>query len=238
MRTTKLGAVLAALALTTGTAALLGAGPAQAATPTTTTFFASGGVHRVTAAYRDSIGGFYGYVKDGAGNPVTAGDAVLQRRLPGHGWKNIATDSTPDFVGFGRTGDRATGNMQYRVHYLGGTDGTATWGPSYSSVVTVRTEWNLHENGTCTGGCRFFGKLSPKAKNHRVTIQVKHGSWKTYKVVRTNRRSHWNAKVVATWGRGTLYRAVVGKTRHEVRTFSQIYRFYKVRASRAVVSGR
>ena len=41
-----------------------------------------------------------------------------------------------------------------------------------------------------------------------------------------------------TWGRGTLYRAVVGKTKHEVRTFSQIYRFYKVRASRVAISAR
>jgi len=237
MRTTKLGAVLATLAITTGTAAVLQAGPAQAATPTVTTFLASGGGHQVTATYHNSIG-LSGNVTDSVGAPVTAGDAVLQRKLPGKAWKNIATDSTPDSVYFGNTGSRATGNMQYRVHYLGGTDGTSTWDPSFSSAVTVRTMWNLHESGTCVGGCRFFGKLSPKAKNHKVLIQVKHGSWKKYKVVRTNRRSHWSAKVVATWGKGTLYRAVVAKTAHEVRTFSQIYRFYKVRASRTAVAAR
>jgi hypothetical protein len=237
MRTTKLGAVLATLAITTGTTAVLAAGPAQAATPTTTTFLGSPGGHQVTAVYRDSIA-LYGGVEDGTGTTVTAGDAVLQRKLPGKGWKNLATDSTPDSLSFGRAGSRAIGNMQYRVHYLGGTDGTTTWGASFSSVVSVRTLWNLHESGTCVGGCRFYGKLSPKAKNHRVTIQVKHRSWKTYKVVKTNRRSHWTAKVVATFGKGTLYRAVVGKTAHEVRTFSQIYRFYKVRVSRSAVSPR
>jgi hypothetical protein len=234
MRTTKLGAVLATLAITTGTTAVLAAGPAQAATPTTTTFLASGGGHQVTVTYRDPIG-LYGSVKDGTGNGATAGDAVLQRKLPGKSWKNIATDSTPDSLSFTL---RATGNVQYRVHYLGGTDGTTSWDPSWSSAVSVRTLWNLHESGTCVGGCRFFGKLSPKAKNHKVLIQVKHGSWKKYKVVRTNRRSHWSAKVVATWGKGTLYRAVVAKTAHEVRTFSQIYRFYKVRASRTAVAAR
>jgi hypothetical protein len=232
MRTTKLGAVLASLAITTGTAAVLGAGPAQAATPTTVRL-ALGSEHKVAAKYKDYIGFFSGAVSytqtDGSTAAVTAGKAVLQRKLPGKPWRNVKTDGDAYFLDYGTYGDHATGNMQYRVHYLGGTDGTTTWDPTYSNVVMVRTLWDLHENGTCKGGCHFFGKLSPKARNHRVLIQVKHGSWKKYKVVKTDRRSHWRANVVATFGNGTLYRAVVAGTRQETRTTSNIYRFYKVR---------
>lgn len=233
MRTTKLGAVLASLAITAGTAAVLGAGPAQASTPTTTTpttatLFVSGGT-TLTEPYGTRVGSPYGQVVDHNGSFVLAGKAVLQRKLPGKSWKNVKTDTSPGSADFGNYGSKVLTNVKYRVHYLGGTDGTTTWAPTYSNVVTIRTLWNLHENGTCDGGCHFFGKLSPKAKNHRVLIQVKHGSWKRYKVVKTDRRSHWRANVVATFGHGTLYRAVVAGTKHEIRTTSHIYRFYKVR---------
>jgi hypothetical protein len=230
MRMTKLGAVLASLAVTAGTAAVLGAGPAQAATATKATLYLSGET-TLTEPYNTYLGGLSGEVTDTAGDFVYYGNAVLQRRLPGKEWRNVKTDDTPGFVSFGSYGDRARGNVKYRVHYLGGTDGTNTWDPAYSNVVTVRTQWNLNENGVCTAGCRFYGKLAPKSRHHRVVIQVKHGSWKRYKVVRTNRRSKWSARVVATFGNGTLYRAVVGKTKHEIRTISHVWRFYKVRTS-------
>jgi hypothetical protein len=66
-----------------------------------------------------------------------------------------------------------------------------------------------------------------------VIIQVQHGGWQKYKVVKTDSQSRWNAAVVATFGKGTLYRTVVGSTRHEVATASGIHRFYKVRTSRS-----
>ena len=230
MRMTKLGAVLASLAVTAGTAAVLGASPAQAATATRAKLDLSGH-HKVTATYKDYVGLFGGGVTytqtDGSTAEVNAGDAVLQRKLPGKAWKNVRADDSAGFLYYGSYGSHATGNTQYRVHYLGGTDGTNTWDATYSNTVTVRTRWDLHENGTCSGGCHFFGKLGPKAKHHKVLIQVKHGSWKKYKVVRTNRKSKWSAKVVATPGRGTYYRAVVGKTKHEIKTTSATYRFYK-----------
>ena len=236
MRTSKLGAVLASLAITTGTAAVLGAGPAQAATPAQVTL-SLGGVSNVVAAYKDYVGFFSGGVSytapDTSTAAVTAGDAVLQRKLPGQAWRNVKTDVDADFLDYGTYGEHATGNMQYRVHYLGGTDGTTTWDPAYSNVVAVHTLWKLNEHGSCAGHCRFYGHLSPKAKHHKVTIQVKHGGWQKYKVVKTDAKSRWNAAVVATFGKGTLYRAVVGRTRHEVATASGIFRFYKVRTARS-----
>jgi hypothetical protein len=233
MRTTTLGAVLSSLAITAGTVAVITAGPTQAAvaaTPTQVTLALSGKTTLV-APYKTDLGPLSGQVTDNEDNLVSSGDAVLQRRLPGKKWKNARTDHSPSFVTYGGYGSHALGNVQYRVHYLGGSDGTTTWAPSYSDVVTVGTQWLLHENGTCDGGCRFFGKLSPKAKHRKVVIEVKHGSWKRYKVVRTNARSKWSASVVATFGKGTLYRAVVGRSTHEIATSSAIYRFYKVRTS-------
>jgi len=238
MRTTTLGAVLASLAITGGTAAVLGAGPAEAATPTTTApttaRLAINQHTTVVAHYGDQIGYLEASVSDSNGGGVYAGRAVLQRRLPGKGWAKVRTDDDDtDGIGFGSYGSHAKGNVRYRLHYLGGTDGATsiTYAPAYSNVVTVRTLWNLHENGSCNHGCHFFGRLSPRAKNHRVLIQVKHGSWKRYQVVKTDRRSRWRATVVATFGNGTRYRAVVAGSKHEIRTTSNIYRFYKVRVS-------
>ena len=222
MHKTKLGAVLASLAITVGTTAVLSAAPANAATATTAKLDISG--HKnAKGAYGDYVGLFGGSVTDGSGNDVTSGAADLQRRLPGKGWKTISSDDSAGFLYFGTVDSHAHGNAQYRVHFLG----DATYAASYSNVVKVTTYWNLHEAGSCSGGCHFHGKLGPKARHHKVTIQVKHGSWKKYKVVKTNRKSKWNAKVTATRGKGTLYRAVVGGTKRIHKTTSAVWRFYK-----------
>ena len=215
MRTKKLGAVLATLAITTGTAAVLGAGPAQAEpnTPVTITLSLAG-KSQVVAPYKDPVGGnLAGQVTyvlpDTTVQPVTAGSAVLQSRHPGTVWTDVRTDADAGDLDYGTYGSHANGNTQYRVHYLGGTDGTTTWDPGFSNVVTVLTLWKLNEKGSCAGHCRLYGHLSPTAKHHAVTIQVKHGTWKKYKVVKTDAKSSWTAGVVATFGKGTLYRAVV-----------------------------
>lgn len=220
MRTTKLGAVLASLAITTGTVAVLGAGPAQADTGTKVTL-SLGGYSSLTVAYGNYMGSFSGEVSDGT-NPVYVGSAELQRRLPGKNWRDVKTDGVMPFLDFGQYGSTAWGNVRYRVHYLGGTDpaSTTTYAPSYSNVVAVRTAWNLHPKASCTARCRFYGKLSPKAKHHRILIQVKHHGWKRYQVIRTNRRSHWSVSVKPSRGNGTYYRAVVAGTRHLIKTYA------------------
>ena len=223
MRMTKLGAVVASLAIAAGTTAVLSAAPAEAATATTAKLDI-GGHQKAKGVYGDYVGLFGGSVTDGSGTDVSSGAADLQRKLPGKGWQTIASDDSAGFLYFGSVDSHAKGNAQYRVHYLG----DSTYGGSYSNVVTVTTYWNLNESGSCSGGCHFKGKLAPKAKHHKVTIQVKHGHWEKYKVVRTNKKSKWSARVTATRGKGTLYRAVVGGTKHEHKTTSAIWRFYKI----------
>src|SRR6188472_182895 len=139
MRTTTLGAVLASLAITGGTAAVLGAGPAEAATPTTTApttaRLAINQHTTVVAHYGDQIGYLEASVSDSNGGGVYAGRAVLQRRLPGKGWAKVRTDDDgTDGIGFGAYRSHAKGNVLYRLHYLGGTDGanSFTYAPAYS----------------------------------------------------------------------------------------------------------
>jgi hypothetical protein len=235
MRLTTLGAALASLALSAGTTAVLAAGPAHAQTDTPTQVSTSlGGYGKLTAYYGTYLGTFSTQISDGT-DPVTVGSARLQEMQPGKSWKSVKTDDdVSDGVSFGQYGSKAKGNVKYRVHYLGGTDDetATTYGDSFSNTVVVRTAWNMHENVTpyCQPRCRFFGKLSPKAKHHKVLIQVKHHGWKRYKVVHTNSRSHWSVVCKPTRGAGTTYRAVVAATKHQIRTISRSATFRLVPA--------
>ncbi len=233
MRSSQFGAVLGSLAVTAGTsAAVLTAGPAQAATPTTVTL-SIGGHTQVVGAYGNYVGEFTGSTTYTQLNGDTAevydGAADLQRKLPGGSWRVVKTTQDAGFLFYGTYGSHARGNASYRVHYLGGTytdpnGQPATWDPAYSNVVTVATTWNLHDSGSCTGGCHINGRLGPKAKHHTVVVQVKHGSWKRYKVTRTDRRSRFSASVTATRGKGTLYRVMVTGNKHIDKATSHSYR--------------
>ncbi|HEX3932732.1 MAG TPA: hypothetical protein VHW64_18695 [Nocardioides sp.] len=230
--TTRIGAVLASLAITAGSAALLASSPAQAGsrTPVSMQLYL-GARSSLIATYKQNVGTFEAqivYSPDGETTaPVTAGKAVLQRKLPGKHWKNVRTDKSLATLGFGKYGNHALGNMQYRMHYLGGTDGTTTFAAGYSDVVTVHTLWNLHEKPSCLPDCVLSGRLSPNAKHQKVVIQAMRGTtWKRYEVVRTNAHSHWRARVKATKGNGTIYRAVAPRTKNEDATPAAPYRFY------------
>jgi hypothetical protein len=217
MPTTKLGAVLASLALSAGTATVLAATPAQAATEVATHATATlGGYGSWKALYGTDVGPWSIQVSDDATNPVTVGTAKLQQKRPGKDWNNVKTDDDlTDGVSFGSYGTKAKENIKYRVHYLGGTDDSTmtTYDESYSNTVTVLTAWKLNPQASCATRCRFYGKLAPKAKHHKVLIQVKHHGWKRYKVVHTNKRSHWTVFVKPSRG-GTKYRALVAGTKH------------------------
>lgn len=226
MRTTKLGAVLASLAITTGTAAVLAAGPAQADTEMATQVTLVQGDHgSVAALYGTYLGTFSSQVTttDGTNTPVPVGSADLQQKLPGKDWKTAKTDpDISDGISFGSYGSKAKGNVRYRVHYIGDTDTTTmtTYDESYSNTIIVSTAWNLHPQASCQPRCRFFGKLSPSAKHHKVLIQVRHHGWKRYKVVRTNKRSRWTAFVKPSRGNGTYYRAVVAGNKNLIKSYA------------------
>ncbi|MFZ2013783.1 MAG: hypothetical protein WAV00_08185 [Nocardioides sp.] len=234
MRIAKLGGILAAMAITAGTTAVVTAAPAQAATAATAALDISGRTS-VKAAYGTYIGLLGGSVTytafDNSTQPVNAGTADLERRLPGGAWTVVRTfdTATGTSLSFGTFGSHAKGNVSYRVHYLGGTgtdptngDAPTTWDPTYSNVVTVGTYWQFNDKGSCIPRCHIYGKLAPAAKHHRILVQVKHGTWKRYAVVYTNLRSQYRVNVTPT-RYGAKYRLVVGPTTHLLKTISQTW---------------
>jgi hypothetical protein len=214
MRSTKLGAALASLAITAGTTTLLVAGPAQADTATQITLTLSGQTSAV-APYRTDIGLLSSQVSDGV-NPVTVGSVDLEQKLPGKDWKVVKTDDDlTDGVSFGSYGSRAKGNVKYRAHYLGGTDGVTTWDPARSDVVIVITLWRIRDTSGCPNGhCHVSGRLGPSTRHHKVLVQVKRsGAWHRYRVLHTSRKSTYRVAVSGS-RRGTHYRIIIAGTRH------------------------
>jgi hypothetical protein len=207
MRLTKFGAVLASLAVTIGASAVLSAAPAQAATATKATL-SIGGHAKAKAQYGNLVGFLDASVTDESGNPVT-GSTDLQQKVPGKNWKTVKTDTDSGFVDFGSYGSHAKGNVQYRLHYLG----DATFAPVFSNVVTVTTLWNFKDTSACPNGhCHISGKLIPKTKNHKILVQVKHGSWHKYRVLHTSAKGTYKVPVSGS-RKGTKYRIIIAATR-------------------------
>ena len=224
MRTTRLGAFLASLAITTVTAAVLTTGPAVAKADTPVRVGLSlGGLTKVVQPYRTFLGAFSGSVSytasDSSTAAVTDGDSVLQRKLPGKPWRDVKTDhdAVPGALDFGTYGSHATGNTLYRVHYLGGTDGTTTWAPAFSNTVSVITLWAIRDTSACiphTKRCHISGTLRPTTKHHKIVLQVKRGTtWKKLQTVHSDARGRYSVTVIATRTK-TLYRVVIARTKH------------------------
>src|SRR4051795_10014132 len=224
MRLTKFGAVLASLAVTIGASAVLSAAPAQAATTATQATLSIGGPPKANGQRAPPTRGAKGRrrspgpapwvgfldatVTDETGNPVT-GSTDLQQKVPGKNWKTVKTDTDSGFVDFGSYGSHAKGNVQYRLHYLG----DATFAPVFSNVVVVTTLWNFKDTSACPNGhCHISGKLIPKTKNHKILVQVKHGSWHKYRVLHTSAKGTYKVPVSGS-RKGTKYRIIIAATR-------------------------
>jgi hypothetical protein len=222
--------------ITLGAAAVLATGPAQAAgTVATTAKLTMNQQTTVKGQYGDAIGYLEATVADPLGGLVYTGSAVLQRRLPGRSWADVKTDpDTTDGVRFDSYGSHAKGNVRYRFHYLGGTDPdtSTTYDPSYSNVVTVITLWNFKDTSACPHGrCHISGHLIPRTARHKITVQVKHGSWQRYRVVRTTSRGAYRIGVTGSRS-GTKYRMIIARTRSITAT-SKRYRVIRVTAQNA-----
>jgi len=221
MRRTKLAAVVASLAVTSGGAAVIVAAPAAADdTPTTVSLsFTDPDSGKSYTGWRvlygDTVAPLAVTISDGTDTAPPVGAATLQRRLPGKDWKDQETDEDlTDGVAFSNF--KALSNAGYRVQYSGGTDDTTEPALTTSNTVKVLAYWNFKPTkAKYKGGLAFkwWGALAPHVKHHRVVIQVKHGTWKKYKVVRTNARSRWSVRVKAGHNHWVRYRAVVAGTK-------------------------
>jgi hypothetical protein len=209
MRMRKLGAVVASLAVAAGTTAVLAAAPADAATATKAKLSINGH-HKAKGPYGSLVGFLNGTVTDGSGTPVDGGEADLQAQVPGKGWKTVKKDTDASFLSFGSFGSKAKGNVSYRVHYLG----DASFSPSTSNVVKVKTLWKVKDTSSCPNGhCHISGKLAPKAKHKKLTVQIKSGGWKTFKVLHTNGKSKYKVGVATRGGKPTHYRLLIPGTK-------------------------
>jgi hypothetical protein len=230
MRLSRISAVLTALALALGMAAVTAA-PANAATPTTIKLpkLKMKGVY---GGYNGDLnGGEVVYTEaDGSEANPYAGTAYLQRQWKGKSaWKNVAVDDSPGYLYF-PTESKFKGNASYRIYYTGGVNssGTEAWDAAYSAVMTVKTFRDLNDSGSCSGGCHLKGKVKPKYKKKKVVIQVKrHGHWKKYKKIRTNKKSKFKVRVQPSKGKGTKYRIVVPGNKRFAKTKSGTYRAYR-----------
>lgn len=208
MRMRKLGAVVAILTFAAGTTAVLAAGPADAATAAKA-HLTLGGHQHVKGAYGDFVGTLSSRVTGSDGGAPT-GTATLEAKVPGKGWKTVKHTTDVAFTDFGGYGHKAKGNVSYRVRYSG--DGT--YSATTSNIVVVTTLWKVKDTSACPGGhCHISGKLTPKAKNKRLTVQVRAGHWKTFKVLRTSATSTYRVGVSTRGGRTTKYRLLVPGTK-------------------------
>jgi hypothetical protein len=208
MRMTKLGVIVASLALTAGTASVLAAGPADAATATKAKLTING-KHKAKAEY-GSLVGFLDSGVTGSDGGTPTGTVTLQAKMPGKGWKSVKSNSDVSFTDFNEYGHKAKGNVEYRVRYSG--DGT--YSATTSNVVKVTTLWKVKDTSACPSGhCHISGKLTPKAKHKKLVVQVKTGHWKTFKVLHTSATSKYKVGVSTIGGKPTHYRLLIPGTK-------------------------
>src|SRR5262249_37089160 len=108
-------------------------------------------------------------------------------------------------------------------------DTLTTYKPSLSSVVTVITAWNFKDTSSCPNGhCHIAGRLIPHVGRHKIVVEVRHGSWKPYRTVRTSARGTYRVPVSGSW-HGTKYRMTITGTRNLAAIIKK-YRVIKVAA--------
>ncbi len=217
MRTTRLGAVLASLAIPPARRRLLAQPPHRPPRPAATTTKLALNQHKtVEGVYGQLVGSLRGNIADDHGGLVFAGTAVLQRQLPGKGWKNVKSDH--DGAGRDRFGTNGQPRQGQRAvpRALPGWDGPHTPRPALrrsptSSLVTLLEAQRV--TASCAADATSAASWARRPSTTRSRSRSSTAGWKRYKVVHTNAKSKWTVAVTAHARQGTLYRAVVGGTK-------------------------
>jgi Type VI secretion system/phage-baseplate injector OB domain len=131
--------------------------PYQARTVTTAT---TPSVPSIPTLYHGTTFSATGTIRDGIGNPVTSGTAVLEYYIETKGWRNASAVSAVASNGTyslytGPIGD--VGYSAWRVHYLGG--GGGYYLPSYGNYVEISIRLSaigaLSKGGVTHDACEF-----------------------------------------------------------------------------------
>ncbi|WP_121250927.1 hypothetical protein [Nocardioides ferulae] len=201
---------LTATLVATTAAVLGGASPAAAATETTIVGASDGEpwISRASSYATQPGPVVYGEkfsldikVIDTNGAQVSDGSLQVQRKLAGQKkWKTVATSASGtlyDTV-------KAAGNSTYRVLY----SGSATYAAS-SAFAKAKVQRDLNAKAVDRGRHVYLlGRVVPKYKGKRVIIQKRSGGWKTFRKVKTNKKSRFDVRIPGS-RRGTVYRAIV-----------------------------
>lgn len=211
-------------------AALLGltpvaftAGPAQAATPTATTITGklTGTIKGSTARYKANVS-ISGNVESANGYPT--GTLVIQQKLAGKkSYKTVYTDTSP---GYFSHSFKAKQNANYRIVFTGGSDSQYT----YLNSETSANLKVMRDLGDKISNLKLQGKVKPKYKKKKVTIEIKtskKGKWKKWATVKTNKKGKWAKKLPAR-AKCTYWRAWTKKDKKFVKSYST-YSYYTVR---------
>ena len=200
MRLRRIFAALVVTTLAAPTALLTTATPATAGTTGTTATKIVPGTSGHGWIYRSSYATqpgalVYGdtlelavKVVDSSGNQVFDGSLAVQRQLPGKSWTTIK--SVSDAYLYDST--KAVGNAKYRVLY----SGTSTYAPS-GAGVSAKVQRKITFRDVGSRRVVLSGKVAPGYHGKVMIMKQKGKRWTRYKVVRANKRSHFQTPLPA-----------------------------------------
>ncbi|WP_028659498.1 hypothetical protein [Nocardioides insulae] len=208
----RIGAALAAGALSVTALSIATAAPAQAASCATSVKL---DVYKGSTEFGgyNSVSAQLSY---GACDYPSAGTTTIQRSTDGgRTWTKVATSSGRTYAYFSGTG-RFNTTARYRGVYTGGTyagySGTTTWTPSVSTVRAIGTYRKVSFKDKSTRRAsrgQFVIRPAAAIRGMRATFQRKvGGKWKGYKKVRVS----GTAKITVTFKnsrKGIKYRMVL-----------------------------
>ncbi|MEP9364718.1 hypothetical protein ABLE68_17255 [Nocardioides sp. CN2-186] len=210
----QLTALLVTALAATGVGVITTAAPADAAVPTRIVLQVS----HPKAHYGDKLsisGQVQGQQTDGTWASVPTGTATLQfSPKSGSQWKSMGTDdSAGSFYFYPK---KATKTGSFRVVYSGGTYGDYEFTPRTSMGKSVKVFRDLNDKLTRPGNRIVLkGKVSPKYSKKAIIVErrtSKHGKWKKFKKIRTNKKSQWSVQLPAPRRGDWYFRAFTPKS--------------------------
>ena len=210
----QLTALLATTLVATAAGVVATATPADAAVPTRVVLQVS----HPKAHFGDKLsitGQVQGQQTDGTWAAVPAGSATLQfSPKSGSDWATLGSDDSAGSFYF--YPEKAVKSGSFRVVYSGGTYGDYQFTPQTSMGKTVKVYRDLHDKLIKPGNRLVLkGKVSPSYGKKAVVIErrtTKHGKWKKFKKIRTDKKSHWSVQLPAPRRGDWYFRAYTPKS--------------------------
>ncbi len=193
-------------------AALVVGAPAQAAEPTSMTFYAQ----RAKVVVGDPLEFTVNLTTTGE-SPVGERTVTLERQIGGGDWIVVDTDETQAH-GQRILHSTAVENASYRAVFAGDDQ----YDPATSATVKLKVMRDAGVKLKNKGNkVKIHGKVKPAWKKKTVTLQTKKGAkWKAFRTKKTTNASKWSFLVPRG---GKYYRVVIKKDSRFVKSVSYAY---------------